>query len=90
MATLRVHVHLKSVGAGPAKAIGWTSPNCIREKRGVIPKNIPPVIDRLGSSAEVWKYFDRKFGTRCHAPSVTPVDQQAVANGRHTSTGSLA
>ncbi|WP_077027604.1 hypothetical protein [Fuerstiella marisgermanici] len=50
------------------------------ESRGVIPKDVPPVIERLGSAAEIWMHFVRKFSARRHVQSVTLINQQAVVH----------
>ena len=58
--------------------VDWTGRQLHPGKRGVISKDVPPVIERLGSSAEIWMHFVRKFGSRRHVQSVTPVNMQSV------------
>ncbi len=60
--------------------VDWTGRQLHPAKRGRIPKDVPPVIERLGSSAEIWVHFVRKFSGRHNVQSVTPVNQQAVAH----------
>ncbi|MEZ6121651.1 MAG: hypothetical protein R3C49_00590 [Planctomycetaceae bacterium] len=68
----------------------WTGRQLHPAKRGAIPKDVPPVIERLGSSADIWMHFVRKFGSHRHVQSVTPINQQAVTNGLKMALGLLS
>jgi len=58
--------------------VDWTGRQVSRGKRGVISKDVPSMIERLGSTAEIWMRFVRTFSARRHVQSVTPINQQAV------------
>ena len=70
--------------------VDWTGRQLHPGKRGRIPKDVPPVIERLGSSAEIWMHFVRKFSGRRNVQSVTPVNQQAVAHCLQSATEASA
>lgn len=46
--------------------VDWTGRQLHPGKRGVISKDVPSVIERLGSSAEIWIHYIRKFAARRH------------------------
>jgi hypothetical protein len=46
-----------------------------RGKRGAIPKNAPPILDRLNLSPELWLHAVEHFGKRSAANRVTPASR---------------
>jgi hypothetical protein len=63
--------------------LDWTGRQLKPGKRGVIPKNAPPILDRLNLSAELWLHAVEHFGKRRAANRVT-------AASRFNATASLA
>ena len=52
--------------------LDWTGRQLHPGKRGAISQNAPPILERLGTSAELWLHTVRKFG-RQRAPVATTV-----------------
>jgi REP element-mobilizing transposase RayT len=62
--------------------LDWTGRQLKPGKRGAIPKNAPPILDRLNLSAELWLHAVEHFG-KCRAASrVTPASR-FNATARH-------
>jgi hypothetical protein len=52
--------------------LDWTGRQLKPGKRGAIPKNAPPILDRLNLSAELWLHAVEHFGKRRSANRITP------------------
>ncbi|RLS39390.1 MAG: hypothetical protein DWH78_05045 [Planctomycetota bacterium] len=55
--------------------LDWTGRQLKPGKRGVIPKNAPPILDRLNLSAELWLHAVEHFGKRRAANRITPASR---------------
>ena len=55
--------------------LDWTGRQLKPGKRGTIPKNAPPILDRLNLSAELWLHAVEHFGKRRAANRVTPASR---------------
>ena len=55
--------------------LDWTGRQLKPGKRGAIPKNAPPILDRLNLSAEMWLHSVEHFGKRRAANRVTPASR---------------
>ena len=55
--------------------LDWTGRQLKPGKRGAIPRNAPPILDRLNLSAEVWLHAVEHFGKRRAANRVTPASK---------------
>ena len=55
--------------------LDWTGRQLKPGKRGAIPKNAPPILDRLNLSAELWLHAVEHFGKRRAANRVTPASK---------------
>ena len=58
--------------------VEWTGRQLHSGKRGYIKKSIPPLLDRLGTTREIWLEVVKKFERKQQVKSVTKVGQQAV------------
>ena len=59
--------------------VDWTGRQLHPGKKSVILNDVPEVIERLGSSAEIWVHFVKKFATRRH---VRVAGRDTTATGR--------
>ena len=64
----------------------WTGRHLHPGKRGMIPKKVPPVMQRLEVDAEIWLASVGSFGKRRAANSVTP----AIRHNAHADLGKSA
>jgi hypothetical protein len=55
--------------------LDWTGRQLKPGKRGAIPKNAPPILDRLNLSAELWLHAVEHFGKRRSANRITPASR---------------
>ena len=55
--------------------LDWTGRQLKPRKRGVIPKNAPPILDRLNLSAELWLHTVEHLGKRRSANRITPASR---------------
>ena len=55
--------------------LDWTGRQLKRGKRGSIPKNAPPILDRLNLSPDVWLHAVEHFNKRRSANRVTPASR---------------
>ena len=55
--------------------LDWTGRQLKPGKRGAIPKNAPPILDRLDLSVELWLHAVEQFGKRRTANLVTPASR---------------
>jgi REP element-mobilizing transposase RayT len=55
--------------------LDWTGRQLKPGKRGAIPKNAPPILDRLNLSGELWLHAVEHFGKRRAANRVTPASR---------------
>jgi REP element-mobilizing transposase RayT len=55
--------------------LDWTGRQLKPGKRGAIPKNAPPILDRLNLSAELWLHAVDNFGKRRLASRITPASK---------------
>ncbi len=55
--------------------LDWTDRQFKPGKRGAIPKNAPPLLDRLDLSPELWLHAVKHFGKRRAANRVTPASR---------------
>ena len=55
--------------------LDWTGRQLKPGKRGAIPKNAPPILDRLNLSTELWLHAVEHFGKRRSANRVTPASR---------------
>ncbi len=60
--------------------VDWTGRQLHPGKRGVISPNAPPVLERLGTSPELWLHTVRKFG-RTRAVTTVPAGENGTAVG---------
>ena len=54
------------------KLLDWTGRRLMPGKRGAMPKNASPILDRLKLSAEFWLYTVDHFGKRRSSNRITP------------------
>ncbi len=52
--------------------LDWTGRQLQRGKRGSIPKGVPPILDRLNLSPDLWLHAVEQFGKRRAANRITP------------------
>ena len=52
--------------------LDWTGRQLKPGKRGTIPKNAPPILDRLDLSPELWLHAVEHFGKRRTGNRITP------------------
>ncbi len=52
--------------------LDWTGRQFQQDKRRSIPKNVPPILERLNLSPDLWLYVVEKFGKRRAANRITP------------------
>jgi hypothetical protein len=55
--------------------LDWTGRQLKPGKRGAIPRNAPPILDRLNLSAELWLHAVEHFGRRRSATRITPASR---------------
>ncbi len=55
--------------------LDWTGRQLRPGKRGSIPKNAPPILDRLNLSAKLWLHAVEQFAKRRSANRVTPASR---------------
>ena len=55
--------------------LDWTGRQLKPGKRGAIPRNAPPILDRLNLSAELWLHAVEHFDQRRAANRVTPASR---------------
>ena len=55
--------------------LDWTGRQLKPGKRGSIPKNAPPILERLNLSAELWLHAVEQFGKRRSANRITPASR---------------
>ena len=61
--------------------LDWTGRQVKHGKRGSMARNVPPILDRLNLSAELWLQTIAGFAKRRSANSVTPASRfNAAAN----------
>lgn len=67
------------------KILDWTGRQLRRDKRGAIPGDLAPILDRLGMSAEFWVDTVNNFGRWFHraAGSVSLLANEAARAGKH-------
>lgn len=70
--------------------VDWTGRQLHPDKRGVISKDVPAVVERLGSSAEIWIHYVKKFATRRHLRVERRSDATAGKDLRKTGSGMRA
>ena len=55
--------------------LDWTGRQLKPARRGSIPKNAPPILDRLNLSAELWLHAVEQFAKRRSAKRTTPASR---------------
>jgi hypothetical protein len=55
--------------------LDWTGRQLKPGKRGAIPKNAPPILERLNLSPELWLHAVEHFGKRRAANQITPASR---------------
>ena len=55
--------------------LDWTGRQLKPGERGAIPKNAPPILDRLNLSVELWLHAVDNFGKRRSANRITPASR---------------
>ena len=55
--------------------LDWTGRQMKPGKRGAIPKNTPPILDRLNLSVELWLHAIEQFSKRRAANRITPASR---------------
>lgn len=69
--------------------LDWTGRQLKAGKRGAIPKNAPPILERLNLSAELWLHAVEHFGKRRAANRITPASR-FNATARTVQSGDVA
>ena len=67
------------------KILDWTGPQVRRDKRGAIPAEVAPILERLGLSDEYWIDCVKNFGRWFHraAGGVSSLSDEAARVGKH-------
>jgi hypothetical protein len=55
--------------------LDWTGRQLKPGKLGAIPKNAPPILDRLNLSADLWLHAVEHFGKRRSVNRITPASR---------------
>jgi hypothetical protein len=61
--------------------LDWTGRQLKHSKRGAIPKNAPPILERLDLTPELWLHAVEHFGKRRAANRVTPAARFSATAG---------
>lgn len=59
--------------------VDWTGRQLHSGKRGYIKSDIPPLLERLGTSVDIWLNVVKKFERRQHIQTVTPAIRKSAA-----------